>query len=58
MSISSFTIAPRIAGDNVVVGIGGGSEFFIRGFFAAYSLKDGKLAWKFHTVPPAPRQAV
>jgi quinohemoprotein ethanol dehydrogenase len=49
----SLTIAPRIAGDNVVVGIAGG-EYFIRGFFAAYSLKDGKLAWKFHTVPPAP----
>jgi quinohemoprotein ethanol dehydrogenase len=49
----SFTIAPRIAGDNVIVGVGGG-EYFIRGFFAAYSLKDGKLSWKFHTVPPAP----
>ncbi|MEO5924170.1 MAG: PQQ-dependent dehydrogenase, methanol/ethanol family [Bryobacteraceae bacterium] len=49
----SLTIAPRIAGDNVVVGIAGG-EYFIRGFFAAYSLKDGKLAWKFYTVPPAP----
>ncbi|MEI9811510.1 MAG: PQQ-dependent dehydrogenase, methanol/ethanol family [Acidobacteriota bacterium] len=49
----SMTIAPRIAGDNVIVGIAGG-EYFIRGFFAAYSLKDGKLAWKFHTVPPAP----
>jgi len=51
----SFAISPRIAGDNVIVGIGGG-EYFIRGFFAAYSLKDGKLAWKFHTVPPAPGQ--
>lgn len=49
----SFTIAPRIAGDNVIVGVGGG-EYYIRGFFAAYSLKDGKQAWKFHTVPPAP----
>lgn len=51
----SFTIAPRIAGDKVIVGVGGG-EYFIRGFFAAYDLKDGKLAWKFHTVPPAPGQ--
>jgi PQQ-dependent dehydrogenase (methanol/ethanol family) len=34
----------------------GGGEFFIRGFFAAYSLKDGSLAWKFHTVPPKPGQ--
>jgi quinohemoprotein ethanol dehydrogenase len=49
----SMTIAPRIAGDKVVVGVGGG-EFFIRGFFAAYNLKDGSLAWKFHTVPPKP----
>lgn len=49
----SMTIAPRIAGDKVVVGVGGG-EYFIRGFFAAYNLKDGSLAWKFHTVPPKP----
>ncbi len=49
----SMTIAPRIAGDKVIVGVGGG-EFFIRGFFAAYNLKDGSLAWKFHTVPPKP----
>lgn len=51
----SLTIAPRIAGDKVVIGVAGG-EYFIRGFFAAYNLKDGKLAWKFHTVPPAPGQ--
>ena len=49
----SMTIAPRIAGDKVVIGVGGG-EFFIRGFFAAYNLKDGSLAWKFYTVPPKP----
>ncbi len=51
----SLTIAPRIAGDKVVIGVAGG-EYFIRGFFAAYNLKDGKLAWKFHTVPPKPGQ--
>jgi quinohemoprotein ethanol dehydrogenase len=51
----SLTIAPRIAGDKVIVGVGGG-EYFIRGFFAAYNLKDGSLAWKFHTVPPKPGQ--
>jgi PQQ-dependent dehydrogenase (methanol/ethanol family) len=51
----SLTIAPRIAGDKVVIGVGGG-EFFIRGFFAAYNLKDGSLAWKFYTVPPKPGQ--
>ena len=49
----SLTIAPRIAGDKVVIGVGGG-EYFIRGFFAAYNLKDGSLAWKFQTVPPKP----
>jgi PQQ-dependent dehydrogenase (methanol/ethanol family) len=49
----SLTIAPRIAGDKVVIGIAGG-EYFIRGFVAAYNLKDGSLAWKFYTVPPAP----
>jgi quinohemoprotein ethanol dehydrogenase len=51
----SLTIAPRIAGDKVVIGVGGG-EYFIRGFFAAYNLKDGSLAWKFHVVPPKPGQ--
>ena len=51
----SMAIAPRIAGDKVVIGIAGG-EYFIRGFFAAYNLKDGSLAWKFYTVPPAPGQ--
>jgi PQQ-dependent dehydrogenase (methanol/ethanol family) len=51
----SMTIAPRIAGDKVVIGVAGG-EYFIRGFFAAYNIKDGSLAWKFHTVPPAPGQ--
>ncbi len=49
----SLTIAPRIAGDKVVIGVAGG-EYFIRGFFAAYDLDDGSLAWKFHTVPPPP----
>jgi quinohemoprotein ethanol dehydrogenase len=51
----SITIAPRIAGDKVVIGMGGG-EYFTRGFFAAYNLKDGSLAWKFYTVPPKPGQ--
>jgi quinohemoprotein ethanol dehydrogenase len=51
----SFTIAPRMAGDKIIVGVGGG-EYFIRGFFAAYNIKDGSLAWKFNTVPPAPGQ--
>lgn len=51
----SLTIAPRIAGDKVVIGVAGG-EYFIRGFFAAYNLRDGSLAWKFYTVPPPPGQ--
>ena len=49
----AMTIAPRIAGDKVVIGVAGG-EYFIRGFFAAYNIKDGLLAWKFYTVPPKP----
>jgi len=49
----SMSIAPRIAGDKVVIGVAGG-EYFIRGFFAAYNIKDGSLAWKFYTVPPKP----
>ncbi len=51
----SLTIAPRIAGDKIIIGVAGG-EYFIRGFFAAYNIKDGSLAWKFYTVPPKPGQ--
>ena len=46
----SMTGAPLALGDRVIVGVAGG-EFGIRGFIAAYSVSDGRLLWKFNTVP-------
>src|SRR5258708_2980886 len=46
----SMTGAPLALSDRVIVGVSGG-EFGIRGFIAAYSASDGRLLWKFSTVP-------
>jgi quinohemoprotein ethanol dehydrogenase len=49
----SLTMAPRIAGNKVVVGVAGG-DHPIRGFFDAYEMTTGKRAWRFYTVPGDP----
>jgi quinohemoprotein ethanol dehydrogenase len=49
----SLTMAPRIAGKKVVVGVAGG-DHPIRGFFDAYEIATGKRAWRFYTVPGDP----
>ncbi|HSG88037.1 MAG TPA: PQQ-dependent dehydrogenase, methanol/ethanol family [Pseudomonadales bacterium] len=51
----SYTItgAPRIAGDNVVIG-NGGAELGVRGYVTAYDLVTGEQAWRFWTVPGNP----
>ncbi len=49
----SLTMAPRIAGNKVVVGVAGG-DHPIRGFFDAYEITTGKRAWRFYTVPGEP----
>ena len=51
----SYTItgAPRIAGENVVIG-NGGAELGVRGYVTAYDLDTGKQAWRFFTVPGNP----
>lgn len=49
----SLTIAPRIAGNKVVVGVAGG-DHPTRGFFDAYDIATGKRAWRFYTVPGDP----
>jgi PQQ-dependent dehydrogenase (methanol/ethanol family) len=49
----SLTMAPRIAGNKVVVGVAGG-DHPIRGFFDAYEIATGKRAWRFYTVPGDP----
>src|SRR5262249_23107272 len=52
----SYTLAPLIVKDKVVVGISGG-EYGIRGFIDAYDVATGKRAWRFETVPPAGQPA-
>jgi len=47
----SGTHAPIVIKDKVIVGISGG-EFGVRGWVAAYNLKDGSLAWKGYSMGP------
>jgi alcohol dehydrogenase (cytochrome c) len=46
----TMTGAPLALADRVIVGMAGG-EFGARGFLAAFDAKDGKLLWKFYTIP-------
>ena len=52
---SDYTItgAPRIAGDKVIIGNGGG-EYALRGYVTAYDAETGRQAWRFYTVPGDP----
>jgi len=45
------TNAPHVFKDKVITGISGG-EWGVRGFLAAYNLKDGSPAWKGYSVGP------
>lgn len=45
------TNAPLVVKDKVITGISGG-EYGVRGFLAAYNIKDGSLAWKAYSVGP------
>jgi PQQ-dependent dehydrogenase (methanol/ethanol family) len=47
----SGTSAPVVVKDKVLVGVSG-AEFGVRGWLAAYDLKDGKLAWKAYSEGP------
>src|SRR5205809_2023667 len=49
----TITMAPRIAKGKVIIGVSG-SEFPVRGFFAAYDANTGQLAWRFYTIPGDP----
>jgi len=50
----TITMAPRvIQGGKIVIGVSGG-EYAIRGFFSAYDVNTGKMAWRFYTVPGDP----
>jgi alcohol dehydrogenase (cytochrome c) len=46
----SLTAAPAIYKNTAVLGIAG-AEYGIRGFVSAYNLDDGKLVWRWHTIP-------
>ena len=46
----SFTMAPLIVKDKVIMGPAGG-EYGIRGFIAAFDAKTGREIWRFNTVP-------
>lgn len=49
----TITMAPRIAKGKAIVGVSG-SEFPVRGFFAAYDARTGQFAWRDYTVPGDP----
>ncbi len=47
----SGTAAPMVVKDKVIIGVSG-AEFGVRGWAAAYNLKDGSLAWKAYSMGP------
>jgi quinohemoprotein ethanol dehydrogenase len=51
--LHTITMAPRIAGDKVIIGAAGGDKP-TRGQFVALDAKTGQLAWRFYTVPGDP----
>jgi alcohol dehydrogenase (cytochrome c) len=46
----SFTLAPLVIKDSVLVGVSGG-EYGIRGFIDAYDANTGARKWRFYTIP-------
>src|SRR5579862_3022135 len=48
-----ITMAPRIAGGKVIIGVSGG-DTTTRGFFDAYDAATGQRSWRFYTVPGDP----
>jgi len=49
----TITGAPRVVKGKVIIGNGGG-EFDVRGYVSAYDAEDGRLLWRFYTVPGDP----
>lgn len=49
----TITGAPRVAKGKVLIG-NGGAEMGVRGYVSAYDIADGRLAWRFYTVPGDP----
>jgi quinohemoprotein ethanol dehydrogenase len=49
----TLTMAPRVAGGKVVIGVSGGDKP-TRGQFVALDAQTGQIAWRFYTVPGDP----
>ena len=49
----TITGAPRVVKGRVLIG-NGGAEFGVRGYVSAYDADDGRLLWRFYTVPGEP----
>ncbi len=50
----TITGAPRVIAGKVIIGNGGG-EMGVRGYVSAYDANDGKMVWRFYTVPGNPK---
>ena len=49
----TITGAPRIYKNKILIG-NGGAELGVRGYVSAYDVEDGRLLWRFWTVPGDP----
>jgi len=49
----TITGAPRIANGKVIIG-NAGSEIGVRGYISAFDARNGKLLWRFYTIPGDP----
>ncbi len=49
----TITGAPRVVKGKVIIG-NGGAELGVRGYFSAYDVNTGEMAWRFYTVPGKP----
>jgi PQQ-dependent dehydrogenase (methanol/ethanol family) len=49
----TITGAPRVARGKVFIG-NGGADLGVRGYVSAYDARNGKLVWRFYTVPGDP----
>lgn len=50
----TITGAPRVIAGKVIIGNGGG-EMGVRGYVSAYDAVDGRMLWRFYTVPGNPK---
>lgn len=49
----TVTQAPRVVHGKVLIG-NSGSEYGVRGYLSAYDADNGKLVWRFYTIPGDP----